>query len=291
MSKRSCQDRQTFYIFSTSKPINTLPMRSILFFLFLASGTLSACTCAFVSDFCTYSSGYFVDSDSAAVIRHVKLLEFRTPELGANLYDFVVIEHLFGGAVADTVTLWGQDGGNCNGPIRQLTVGDEYILLHSTTQGIFSYYEHTLENFENPYPIYDFQGCGPAALNVTDDLISGPIAPGINAFTVEELKAEIADCVTGKLVSTINGELPAVSFRAWPNPTAGALNVSFAQSVTADRLDIIDMTGRIVSTTDGLAAQEIRSIEVNAQDLPSGVYVVRVLLINGRVGSKRIVVR
>ncbi len=266
-------------------------MRLLLLSLLFSSATMSACTCGFVQDFCTYASGYFVNSDTAAVVSHAKFLEYRNPEDGAYLFDFVLIEHLFGGTVADTITLWGQDGGNCNGPIRQLTAGDEYLLLHSATQGIFSYYSHTLENFDNPYPIYDFQGCGPAALDISEDMITGPIAPGVSNYIMEEFKADLRDCVDGKLVSTVGGALPAVDFQAWPNPTAGNLNLSFAQPIPADRFDVIDATGRTVSSTSGLAGQQIRNITLKTDDLPSGIYVVRVLLVNGRIGSKRVVVR
>jgi len=83
-------------------------MRTFLFFLLFSTSTLSACTCAFRNDLCSYAAGYFGNSDTSAVLRYAKLIEFRNPEVGANLYDFVVVEHLFGAVVADTVTLWGE---------------------------------------------------------------------------------------------------------------------------------------------------------------------------------------
>jgi hypothetical protein len=224
-------------------------------------------------------------------VSHTKFIGYRNPEEGAYLFDFVLIEHLYGGTVADTVTLWGQDGGNCNGPIRQLTEGNEYILLHSATQGILSYYDHTLENFSNPYPVYDFQGCGPAAININEGVISGSIAPGISSYTIDEFKVDMEDCIGGQLVGTIGGELPAVDFFAWPNPTAGQLTLDFGQSVTAERLDLLDVTGRVVNTQNIAVGQRSRTFNIDASGLPSGVYVVRILLENGRIGSKRIVIR
>jgi hypothetical protein len=267
-------------------------MRTLLFFFLLSSSAaLSACSCAFAPDLSTYASWHFNESDTSAVVSHAKFIGYRNPEAGAILFDFVVIENLYGGMVADTVTLWGQDGGNCNGPVREMVDGGEYILLHSATQGIFSYFGHTLENFSNPYPIYDFPGCGPAALEVNGEMITGPVAPGINSYTLAELKANIKDVVSGELVSTINGQGPAVSFAVWPNPTAGRLTLDFSQPVIAERLDLLDITGRVVNCQNVAVGQTSRTFDIDATGLPSGVYLVRILLENGRIGSKRIVIR
>ncbi len=265
-------------------------MRTFLFFLLFSTSTLSACTCAFRNDLCSYAAGYFGNSDTSAVLRYAKLIEFRNPEVGANLYDFVVVEHLFGAVVADTVTLWGGDGGSCNGPHWQLNEGDEYLILHSATMGISSYYQHTLENFSNPYPIYDFPGCGPAALPVAGGNISGPLAPEIENYAVEEFREDITDCVMGNLVSIRNGAVPAIDFAVWPNPSAGPLNVSFRQPVFLERVDLVDVTGRVVRSRTDFSGS-VRSLPVDAGGLATGVYLLRVQLENGRLGSKRIVVR
>ena len=265
-------------------------MRFLLFVLLFSCGTLSACSCDFVPNFSNYSSGFFYNSDTAGVIHHVKMIEFRNPEEGAYLYDFVVLEHLYGGMVPDTITLWGQDGGNCNGPIRQMMAEGEYLLLHSAAQSIFSYFGHTLENFENPYPIYDFPGCGPAALKVENGEVVGPLAPNVGGFTIDSVRANIDEIAAGTLVSTADGQLPAVEFNAWPNPTSGALNLSFQSPVPADRFDLIDITGRVVRTSKNAVGQIVRNASLDANDLPAGVYIARVLLTNGRVGSKRIIV-
>jgi hypothetical protein len=82
-----------------------------------------------------------------------------------------------------------------------------------------------------------------------------------------------------------------VSFAVWPNPTAGRLTLDFSQPVIAERLDLLDITGRVVNCQNVAVGQTSRTFDIDATGLPSGVYLVRILLENGRIGSKRIVIR
>lgn len=257
-----------------------LKVRLTLTFLFVCSTLAYCCTCGFTDSFCAYSSALLGDGTQATVTR-ATFLEYRNPEIGAYLYDFVVREHLYGTMNADTVTLWGQDGGNCNGPVRQMTEGRDYLLVHRSAQSIFSYYSHTLENFDNPYPIFDFQGCGESALEIQGDTVYGAISPGINELSLAELYTDLEDCFKDGLISGTH-ELNLPGLRLFPVPATDHLTVRW-QRPSVQTAGVFNTAGQMVVSTRLGGGQTELSLPVH--QLPAGTYYLR--LSNGTAFTTR----
>jgi len=77
-------------------------MRTLLFFLLFSTSTLSACTCAFMNDFCSYAASYFGNSDTSAVLRYAKFIEYRNPEVYSVRWWPIPL--LYGGETEEAVT-------------------------------------------------------------------------------------------------------------------------------------------------------------------------------------------
>jgi PKD repeat protein len=65
------------------------------------------------------------------------------------------------------------------------------------------------------------------------------------------------------------------SFKAWPNPTQGLLNVEFALGTGNATLEVMDLTGRVLMT-EQFTAQGLTKKELNLANYAKGVYLVRV---------------
>jgi PKD repeat protein len=65
------------------------------------------------------------------------------------------------------------------------------------------------------------------------------------------------------------------SFKAWPNPTQGLLNVEFALGSGNATLEVLDLTGRVLMT-EQFTAQGLTKKELNLANYAKGVYLVRV---------------
>jgi hypothetical protein len=88
------------------------------------------------------------------------------------------------------------------------------------------------------------------------------------------------DCGTGTTTSLIvpdvlgiNENAASKGYVVFPNPTSDNWNIRFDNSVENVSVDVIDVTGRIVSQT---ANQNSNSITVNTVNLPSGNYILKV---------------
>lgn len=82
-------------------------------------------------------------------------------------------------------------------------------------------------------------------------------------------------------LNTIANKL--VTFDIYPNPSHGAVHVSLDPTVTVDRIELHDVTGRIVFISDFQSDLEL--------NVPSGIYFVHLMDGTSILGSKRIVVR
>jgi hypothetical protein len=65
------------------------------------------------------------------------------------------------------------------------------------------------------------------------------------------------------------------SFKAWPNPTQGLLNVEFALGTGNATVEVMDMAGRVLMS-EQVAAQGVTRKELNLAAYAKGVYLVRV---------------
>ncbi len=91
------------------------------------------------------------------------------------------------------------------------------------------------------------------------------------------------------LVSSVNGELSIVNgFIIYPNPTDGQLTV-YSEQLTVSNIQIVDVLGRVerLLRTDYSSRNDIFTIDVSG--LSSGVYFVKVKMIDGSFGVKKFV--
>lgn len=266
-------------------------MRSLFFFLLLFPVSATACTCYFTEYFCEYAEGYLEWSPDSTVIARVKFEEFRTPDVNgyAPLYDFRVLDVLVGDFEAPFVSLWGQDGGNCNGPIMELREGGVYIVLFSNRTGYSTYYSELLGGINNRYPIHDYPGCGPATLAIRSGRVTGPLGPGKTSISLNTLIPFLEDC-SGIDVESPGGffDLPSYSARVWPNPTSGRFVVGFEEPAPVFSTSLYDMRGRLIGE-EKLDGALISEHEINLDKVPAGVYQL-VMQTDGISVKKRVVV-
>ncbi|WP_020569908.1 T9SS type A sorting domain-containing protein [Neolewinella persica] len=263
----------------------------ILLFLILPSSVF-ACSCFWTEDFCEYTANYFEWTEGKVVVARAKFIEFRSPTVDgfAPLFDFEILEVLVGELTENHVTLWGQDGANCNGPVIEMDEGQEYMVMFPSTEGYSSAYGSLSGGIPNRYPIYDYPGCGPATLVVQGERVSGPIAEGVNAMFKPAFYDQLAECVGEE---NMNAEGPTVRYKTYeaivrPNPASDHFIVEFETEVPVFAVSLYDVLGRLVSR-DQLGGVGTTSHEVNVSGLPAGVYILVVETDGIRV-KRRIVV-
>lgn len=246
----------------------------ILLFLFMPVMS-SACSCFYTESFCEYTENFFEWTEGETVVVRARFKEFRTPDVNgyAPLFDFVILEVIAGEMDASIVSLWGQDGGNCNGPIMQLNEGAEYMVMFSSRPGYTSYYGDLATGINNPYPIHDFPGCGPATLPISGTTITGAIAPGISSISVSSFRQQLAECVGEEVIANPENPLfPVYEATVSPNPAREFFTVTFAEPAPVFQISLYDMLGRLISR-EQLNGALISSHEVIIEKLPAGVYV------------------
>ena len=76
---------------------------------------------------------------------------------------------------------------------------------------------------------------------------------------------------------------PTLPFTLYPNPVSDALRLSFTEDNEAESLTLLDLTGRVVATQHN----NLEHLDMSA--LPSGVYMLRVTMKDGRSYHERII--
>ena len=198
-------------------------MRYLLLYLLLTLYSLPAiaCSCNFVGNFCSYSESMFDWTEGKAAVVHVRYLGVRAPAEAPDfrlLYDFELIEVIAGEIEAtERFTLFGQDGGNCNGSGVNMEVRKEYIILMDGREGYWSAHRG-LNDIDNSYPLFDFLGCGVATLEVRGGLVRGQITSRRDQMSLRNFRIQLAECGV-----PLNEEVPTTVARPrltlYPNPT------------------------------------------------------------------------
>lgn len=76
-----------------------------------------------------------------------------------------------------------------------------------------------------------------------------------------------------------------------PNPTSGNVNVSFEAATVANwKFELLDITGRVVTTKRGMTAVGMNSIQIERNNWPEGMYLYR-FTTNGKVHTGRLIVQ
>lgn len=264
-------------------------MRFLLYIFFSFPLGLSACSCFYIENFCDYTESYLEWSPDSVVVMRGRLEDFRTPDVSGffPLYDFKVLEVLVGDFSEPFISLLGQDGANCNGPVVSLFENREYIVMFSNRVNYFSAYG--IDDFQNPYPIFDYPGCGDATLEVKNNQVTGKISSGTSSVSMAGFSDLLGNC----LGETINPPGTGPVFdryeaRVYPNPTTDKFQVVFTDPAPVFQVDLYDVAGRLISR-EVLDGTPISDHIVNVNQLPAGVYQL-VMETNGLRVRKQVIV-
>ncbi|WP_116127430.1 T9SS type A sorting domain-containing protein [Lewinella sp. IMCC34183] len=227
--------------------------------------------------FCAYSADYFAWTEGKAVVARVRLLKFANASRQGYfpLYDMELLEVYAGDAsVGDRVSLLGQDGGNCNGTIRDHRIGEEYIVFFpNTPDRHMTYYNDS--DVDNPYPIFDLPGCGPSVLKVVNSQIRGTIAEEVNSVPLSGFSRQLTHCL-GDYVKD-DGEahipVPAIRVAVLPNPAREGFTVRPERAIAVHRITLYDVLGRLVWRED-LGGEIVSEYRGSVAGLASGMYVI-----------------
>ena len=81
-----------------------------------------------------------------------------------------------------------------------------------------------------------------------------------------------------------------LNIQAWPNPVSYELQLTFSEEISGTgSLRLIDISGQIVKAIDIQIDGTNIAIPVNVSDLPTGIYVLQVALINGQMFNTKII--
>lgn len=96
-----------------------------------------------------------------------------------------------------------------------------------------------------------------------------------------------SNCTTSALTSTDQPLRPeAIGLVTFPNPTTGAITFQLPEAHRIDRIEVVDITGRVQRSLRGGSSSHTFSL-----DLPAGTYLYRLTTFAGDVVAGRVVVR
>ena len=107
--------------------------------------------------------------------------------------------------------------------------------------------------------------------------------------------APFNDKKVGTLTITLESVLsiPTIDFKSGinlsPNPSNGIISINNATSETIDTVQIYDAIGKLVKSTKIKSANS--NVQLNLQDLNSGIYLVKINSIKGNSSTKKLVIK
>lgn len=98
-------------------------------------------------------------------------------------------------------------------------------------------------------------------------------AAGANFYRIRQVDVDGTTSFSVIRTLTFSGGA-ATDFSVYPNPVEGELTLEFSAEVSSTEVEILTADGRLVMSRS--SPQGATKMRINAQDLPTGVYVVRV---------------
>ena len=133
---------------------------------------------------------------------------------------------------------------------------------------------------------FDFYGGVPgAAAGIAPFEVDYAINPGTgNAVSsvsyYDDMK--IKAVATENLLLSINDNDLSQSIKIFPNPVNDVINLSIPNHITATKIEIADINGRIVKS---ISYKGIRN-QINVSELSSGLYLLNIYSLNGKASKK-----
>ncbi|MEM6878410.1 MAG: T9SS type A sorting domain-containing protein, partial [Bacteroidota bacterium] len=95
---------------------------------------------------------------------------------------------------------------------------------------------------------------------------------------------ELEICVPERLVSTRNAPLAQSAVRVFPNPGNNVLNFRWSELPVNPQLVVLtDINGREMVRLQGVQPRQSHQVTVDANGLPSGMYIYRMLSEDGQL--------
>lgn len=102
-------------------------------------------------------------------------------------------------------------------------------------------------------------------------------ASGMYCVTVTDGNGCInSDCATISFFVSVNSIESNAAFSIYPNPTNENMSISFANTFTKPRIEIVDLSGKIIFNTKIEHADVGTTYQINTSRIASGIYIVKI---------------
>ncbi len=125
------------------------------------------------------------------------------------------------------------------------------------------------------------------------DIVGGERHPVINAIEVLSINNQTSNnqFFAAKGVGADIIGLNNVEMQLFPNPAQEHTTVSFSSAITIDVITVFDIHGRLIQTISGNHALQGNSYDVNVSTLQPGLYIIKVLDVEGVSYEKQLIVK
>jgi PKD repeat protein len=187
------------------------------------------------------------------------------------------------------VTLVANVPGGCSDSItRPVTVNAASNAAFTVkVEGRNAIFTQTTTDVTNAYNWRFGDGSSAQTINPTysySNVDKGTFQACLGIINASGCLSESCNPVTINLVSV--NDINANGLNVYPNPSTGTVNVEFAQPVANATINVFNLLGGLVSSTENVNGN---STSLNLNALAEGVYMIKVIE-NGTVSSQRIVI-
>jgi Secretion system C-terminal sorting domain len=170
----------------------------------------------------------------------------------------------------DTIIIYGQDGLSCGESTDQFNINDTLILavVEWEIDGAIYWY---LEGF-----------CGLHFLRYENEMVMGQITDTLTIQPIQDFRDNLFDCLAMPLpIKEIEGSKSELSI--FPNPVLEKLQISTIENLISG-YDLYDSNGQLIISE--VLNQSVEKHDINADDLRTGIYYIRIKTSKGVLARK-----
>lgn len=243
-------------------------MKTISFLLFLSlSAHAFSCSCAYWDqNFCQSVS----PSTHIALVTVVdKGIVIQGP-YAAQFVDVKLLKNIHNTIQEDTLRIWGQDGLNCGEMVAGLfEVNDTIIVGLNAYKATGFLFGDFLDNYSG------LSICNREYLEVSNNEVSGPIAPGVTNLPFDEFVTNLKSCLG----------LSGYGMTIYPNPAKDVINVYIQDGYpNPHQVYIVSSDGKICRST---ASSFDSAVSIDIANLTAGIYFVEAVTFEGIVQREK----
>jgi hypothetical protein len=221
---------------------------------------MNACDCGYESVFCrnVYEAHNIIMAVVTDKLEDIRIMEVQLLE---NIYKEISEE---------TITIYGQDGGNCGEDLYQFSVNDTLILAIYESEYNDSIYWH-LEGL-----------CGLHFLRYENGMVKGQITDSITSQPIQSFRDNLFNCLD-MVISVDDVEQSAIEYRLFPNPVIDVFQIIAEQSIIYS-YEIYSSNGqKILSKNTGQTSEKV---DIDSSGLGNGIYYIKVITSEGILTQK-----